>query len=270
MFHHFPDELNGTLDYLVRSTDFEYKESSVASFIASITQAGYTQQADGTYFKKTLPKLEFKYTDVQVDETVQEIDPESLKNLPYGVDGARYQWVDLDSEGLTGILTEQADAWYYKRNLGNGTFGSIQQVIPKPSLTALSGGRQQLLDLAGEGHLDLVQYDGPMAGFHERNSDGGWERFTRFKSIPNVNAKDQNLRFVDVTGDGHPDILISEETVFTWYELRRQGRLCACNALSQELGRRERSQTRLFRLHPVDLPCRHGWRWSLGYRPHPL
>jgi RHS repeat-associated protein len=221
MFHHFPDELNGTMDYLVRSTDFEYKESAVASFIASVTQAGYTQQQDGTYFKKTLPKLEFKYTAVRVDETVHEIDPESIKNLPYGVDGIRYQWVDLDSEGLTGVLTEQADAWYYKRNLGNGTFGSLEQVAPKPSLAALSGGRQQLLDLAGEGHLDLVQYDGPMAGFHERTSDGGgWGKFTPFKAVPNVSTKDPNLRFVDITGDGHPDILISEDTVFTWYESR--------------------------------------------------
>lgn len=218
MFHHFPDELNGTKDYLVRSTDFEYKEGSVASFIASITQAGYAQQPDGTYFRKTLPKLEFRYTDVQVDTTVHDVDPESLKNLPYGVDATRYRWVDLESEGLTGILTEQADNWYYKRNLGDGTFGPLEQVAPKPSLAALSGGAQQLLDLAGEGRLDLVQYDGPLAGFHERTSEGSWEQFTRFRSLPNINTKDPNLRFVDVTGNGHPDILISEDTVFTWHE----------------------------------------------------
>ena len=71
----FPDELNGTVDYLVRSTDFQYKEGGLHPLSRRITQAGYTQQADGTYFKKTLPKLEFKYTDVHVDETVQEIDP---------------------------------------------------------------------------------------------------------------------------------------------------------------------------------------------------
>jgi RHS repeat-associated protein len=220
MFHHFPDELNGTVDYLVRSTDFEYKESAVASFIAAVTQAGYTHQQDGSYLKKALPKLEFKYTEVRVDETVYEIDPESIKNLPYGVDGIRYQWVDLDSEGLTGVLTEQADAWYYKRNLGNGTFGALEQITLKPSLAALSGGRQQLLDLAGEGRLDLVQYEGPLAGFHERTADGGWDRFSPFKAVPNVSTKDPNVRFVDITGDGRPDILISEDTVFTWYESR--------------------------------------------------
>jgi hypothetical protein len=67
-------------------------------------------------------------------------------------------------------------------------------------------------------HLDLVQYDGPMAGFHERTPAGGWAGFTRFKSVPNINTKEPNLRFVDVTSDSHPDILISEDTVFTWYE----------------------------------------------------
>jgi Salmonella virulence plasmid 65kDa B protein/Insecticide toxin TcdB middle/C-terminal region/Insecticide toxin TcdB middle/N-terminal region len=218
MFHHFPDELNSTADYLVRSTDLAYRETPVASFVTSVTQAGYAQQADGTYLKRALPKLEFQYTDVQVDETVRDVDPQSLKNLPYGVDGARYRWVDLDSEGLTGVLTEQAEAWYYKRNLGDGTFGPLERITPMASLAALGGGRQQLVDLAGEGHLDLVQYDGPMAGFYRRRSDGGWGDFTPFKSTPKINTKDPDLRFIDITGDGFPDILISEDTVFTWYE----------------------------------------------------
>ena len=217
MFHHFSEEL-GTPDYLVRSTEFEYEQTPVASFIASVTQSGYARQPDGTYLKKSLPKLEFQYTQAQVNETVRDIDSESIRNLPYGADGTRYQWTDLDSEGLTGVLTEQSDSWYYKRNLGNGSFGSIERVASKPTFAALSGGRQQLLDLAGEGHLDLVQFDGPMAGFHTRTADGNWTRFTRFKSLPNINTRDPNLRFVDITGDGFPDILISEDTVFSWYE----------------------------------------------------
>jgi RHS repeat-associated protein len=227
MFHHFPDELNGTDDYLVRSTDFAYKESTVASFIASITQAGYAQQPDGSYFRKALPKLEFKYTEVRVDETIREVDPE---NLPQGVDGATFQWVDLDSEGLTGILSEQADAWYYKRNLGNGTFGPVELVARKPSIAELSGRQQQLSDIAGEGRLSLVQYDGPTAGFQERRSDGGWDGYTPFRSHPNINTKDPNLRFLDVTGNGHSDILISEDVVFTWYEsLAKDGFAPGCS-----------------------------------------
>jgi Salmonella virulence plasmid 65kDa B protein/Insecticide toxin TcdB middle/C-terminal region/Insecticide toxin TcdB middle/N-terminal region len=218
MFHHFPQELAGAVDYLVRSTDLEYNEGPVASFVASITQAGYTRQPDGTYFRKALPKLEFQYTEVKVDETVHQIDPQSVENLLSGVDGVRYQWVDLDSEGLTGLLTEQTGAWYYKRNLGGGTFGPLEYVARRPSVADLSGGRQQFLDLAGEGHLDLVQHDRPIAGFYERRSGGHWKPFKPFKSTPAVNFRNPNLRFVDVTGDGFADILISEDAVFTWYE----------------------------------------------------
>ena len=37
---------------------------------------------------------------------------------------SNYQWVDLDGEGVSGILTEQAGAWFYKPNLGEGRFGT--------------------------------------------------------------------------------------------------------------------------------------------------
>lgn len=222
MFHHFPDELGGVADYLVRSTDFEYTESPIASFITSATQSGYVRKPDGTYLNKSLPKLAFKYTAVRVDETVHEIDQDSIQNLPYGLDGTHYQWVDLDSEGLSGVLTEQAETWFYKRNLGNGTFGHVERIAVKPSLAALSGGQQQLLDLAGDGQLDLVEFDLPTPGFYERTPDGDWDVFTPFKSRPNVTSKDPNLRFVDLTGDGHADILISEHTVFTWYPSRAE------------------------------------------------
>jgi len=40
MFHHFPDKLE-TESYLVRSTDFSYKEDTTASFITKIVQSGY-------------------------------------------------------------------------------------------------------------------------------------------------------------------------------------------------------------------------------------
>jgi hypothetical protein len=124
MFHHFPNELDGIADYLVRSTEFTYDQSPIVSFITSVTQSGYKYYKDkGKYLKKSLPPLEFNYSKAIIQGEVQEIDRESLKNLPNGLDGSRYQWVDLDGEGISGILTEQADAWFYKPNRGNGKFG---------------------------------------------------------------------------------------------------------------------------------------------------
>jgi hypothetical protein len=58
MFHHFPEEL-GIDDCLVRSTDFTYSESPIASFITSVTQSGYVRKPEGEqpdrYLKKSLP-----------------------------------------------------------------------------------------------------------------------------------------------------------------------------------------------------------------------
>src|SRR5437660_4979957 len=156
LFHHFPDEATGR-DCLVRSTDVSYHQSPVASFMRSITQSGYRRCEERTYQKKSLPSLELSYSQVQIDETIRTIDPQNVENLPYGVDGSHYQWLDLDGEGLAGILTEQAGTWFYKRNGGNATFLPTQALLAQPSLANLGGGRQQLLDFAGDGRSSLAR-----------------------------------------------------------------------------------------------------------------
>src|SRR5262249_29997469 len=40
---------------------------------------------------------------------------------------------------------------------------------------------------------------------------------TLFSNRPNIDWSDPNLRFVDLTGDGHADVLITEHEVFTYY-----------------------------------------------------
>jgi len=244
MFHRFPEL--GDEPCLVRSTELDYTDldyshpltieaelahqgsTRFASFIRSVTQSGFVRDATqailerngvnyATYLTKSLPPLEFEYSKASIEEEIHELDAESLENLPIGLDGTSYQLVDLDGEGVSGILTEQADAWFYKPNLGEGHFGPLQTVTAKPSLAALTSGRQQLLDLAGDGQLDLVAFAGPTPGFYGRTPDEDWEPFQAFRSLPNLPWDDPNLRFVDLDGDGHADILITEQDVFTWY-----------------------------------------------------
>jgi hypothetical protein len=236
MFHHFTQEL-GTGDCLVRSTEFTYAESPIASFIRSVTQSGYVRQPaqnqSNRYLKKSLPPLEFEYSQVPgpeelVQQPIREVGAESLENLPAGLDGASYQWMDLDGEGASGILTEQADGWYYKRNLSANNqvreddqertiarFGPVEVVASRPAI-GLAGGAQ-FLDLAGDGQVDLVQMEGSVPGFYERTDDAGWEPFRPFVSRPDLDTRDPDLKFVDLNSDGHADILITEGDALIWH-----------------------------------------------------
>ncbi len=219
MFHHFPPDRLDVADYLVRALNIAYRETPVASFVREIIQAGYVLK-DGTYVRKAMPPLEFAYSEATLTDAVETLDPVSLENLPAGLDGARYQWVDLDGEGIAGILCRLDDAWYYKHNLGGGRFGGIEPVASRPSTAGAGSGRQQWMDLAGGGHLDLVQFAGPVSGFFERTADPGWEPFTPFAVLPAIPWDNPNLQFTDLTGDGLGDVLIAEGERLTWYPSR--------------------------------------------------
>ena len=253
MFHHFPEEAEVGLDCLVRSTDLTYSyeldpshaDNPIFSFLLSATQNGYRRAPAGGYLRRSLPAVEFEYSRPIVSGEVRDLDPLSLENLPVGLDGALYQWVDLDGEGLSGIMCQQAGAYYYKPNLSPvaastaGTapsaveFGPTRCVAQQPSLAGKA--RQQWLDLAGDGQLDLVCLDGPTPGFSERSDDDGWAGFKPFDSLPRLDWADGNLRFVDLTGDGHADVLITEDDAFCWYASLAEAGFAPAERLQQAL-----------------------------------
>lgn len=235
MFHHFAGEAGVGRDCLVRSTDFTYSDDAdpadarnpVYSFLRSVSQTGY-RRADASYDRRSLPPVEFVYTEAVVQDEVEEVDPQDLENLPIGLDGRGYRWTDLHGEGVPGILAEQADAWFYKRNVspvpekradGNESAGAhfapVEIVMVKPNAT-LSGGAE-IMDLAGDGRSDVVIMDSPTPGLFEHDEAEGWHPFRPFSSRLVRDLRDPNLRFVDLDGDGRADILITHDDSLVWH-----------------------------------------------------
>ena len=85
-----------------------------------------------------------------------------------------------------------------------------------PSRSDFSAG-QQLLDLSGGGRLDVVAFSDPDPGFYKRTHDAGFEPFKRFALLPQIDWSDPSVKFVDMTGDGLTDILITEDGLFTFH-----------------------------------------------------
>jgi RHS repeat-associated protein len=242
MLHHIPDEpaapdRSAQPGYrgVVRSTEFVYDDEldtslvtkPIYSFLKHVTQTGW-YQADGSATRRSLPPVEFEYTEPIVQQIVEEVDRGSLENLPIGLDERSYRWTDLHGEGISGILTEQAGAWYYKRNLspiptklpdGSETvkakLAPLEKVALKPNVPLSSGAT--FMDLAGDGQPDVVVIEGPTPGLYEHDEAEGWQPFRPFTSRLNRDLHDPNLKFVDLDGDGHADVLITEDDAFVWH-----------------------------------------------------
>jgi RHS repeat-associated protein len=231
LFHHFPDEAHVGKNCVVLSLDLTYHAtnkacptesrlgSSIASFITSITQTHYERNGS-TYSKKPYPPLEFTYTIAELSCESHDIDPTSLEDLPAGLEDLAFEFLDLDGEGISGILARVDDEIYHKPNLGDARFGPMKRLDFQPSLYSTPNKNQQWLDIVGDGHKSLVEFDGTYPGFYKRDSgyEPGWENFKPFLSLPiGVNWEDPNVTLIDVSGTGLADILIVNDQAFAYH-----------------------------------------------------
>lgn len=226
MFHNFAEL--GAQPTLVHSLDLTYTSSSTGadqfselSYLTSVTKTGF-KVIGGVLTSNSFPPMEFKYQLLKWNKKIRNMRKADLVHAPVGISG-NYKWVDLWYEGISGILTEQADGLYYKSNLGQRDDGSgpefteAMKVSPKPSLNGHATGVLQLTDLDADGKKQVVVSNNGMKGYFEIESEGKWCDYRSMPYTHNVDTGNPNLKFIDLNGDGRPDLLISEENIFTWY-----------------------------------------------------
>ncbi|MDR2971032.1 MAG: hypothetical protein LBU83_03790 [Bacteroidales bacterium] len=174
--------------------------------------------------EETFPPLEFTYTEGVPATSFKEVSG----IIPGGIDGQNNEWADLYSEGISGILNMRNDAWYFKPNHGDKkyvnpdaesapSFGGIKSEVPKPNVVRDAKTSFRLNDIDSDGFPELVVQGKGLNGFFSRLPDGKWLNFRNFNKFPNIDLDDANIRFMDVTGDGLADIVISKGDYFDIY-----------------------------------------------------
>jgi len=227
MFHNFP-ELDAN-PVMVKSLDLTYEYFNFqpvtdpdalafaeADFITSVTENGWYGNQESGYSVSGFPPLTFNYQVPVWNTDVQTVSPENRVNIPVGL-SSPYLFTDLYNEGISGILSEQSEGWYYNSNLGGGVFTPARLAAQKPSFAGLYNGSLSLQNLTGDGRKFIVSANSPNLGYFELTDEQEWLSFMPFEQYPVVDIKDPNIKFIDLNGDGMPDIVLSEENVFTWY-----------------------------------------------------
>lgn len=226
LFHEIPEAL-GAPARLAKSTELTYDATPVVTYLTAVRGVGYAWDANNVVTTDYTPTLRLDYTRVgELATTVSFVAPSSLAQAPAGIDGQSYQFVDLDGEGISGILSATAGpapALNYKRNLGNGAFAAAETLPVQPAHLAVAGD-VQLVSLNSDGRLDVATLNGPTPGFYERTRDFAWKPFTAFASVPRIDWKARGVHLLDIDGDGLTDVLLARDDVFVWYpSLARDG-----------------------------------------------
>lgn len=267
MFHHFPKE-TGVLESLVSSTELTYNETEHGTFLSRYVMKGHTLVQPGSemgYLSESLPPWTFEYTTTpkpsQLKATQAKI--ANLLSIP-GLGASVSEWLDLDGEGIPGLLTRLGDnTMCYQRNLGNAefdpdtTFQSPQALAQQPALQMTRGGRFD--DLDKNGHLGFVAVDahGRPQGYWERGDADSWSEYSDFPQTPTGDAQSDVAVSIDLTGDGHADVLRSygESGELIWQQnLGKQGFSGSQGSFSFSTSNPPRlSQTPIAQTHVADM-----------------
>jgi hypothetical protein len=225
MLHHFAEEAGVGRDCLVRSLHLRYSELDggdserghrLGAQLASLTLGGHRREG-AAYATREFPPIELEYS-VAGEASLGEIRTEAGELY---VDGLTSRWVDLDGEGIPGVATVQGGQWHYAPNLGGGRLATPHPVAAMPN-TALH--LDQLTDLDGDGRSDLLLAEQHAVSRYERDDEGAWGTRRTLSGAPNTAWRDPNLTWVDLTGDGHSDLLRTEGENLTWWRsLRSEG-----------------------------------------------
>jgi len=207
MFHDFgPDLGDGPSPRLVRAVELEHDD---ASRVVRLRQVGF-RWGQGAYNTAALPPLDLGYSDPVL--AIQ------LRSVPGSVSGATAtSFVDLEGDGMPGLLTATPGGWWFERAAGDGTY-EPGRVVPELPPSGGSG-PDGLVDVDGSGRLACVSDSDALAGSSIRGPDGRWDRLRPVRGRAAA-AKARATGTFDLDGDGLADRVSRAPEAVEWTQGR--------------------------------------------------
>lgn len=188
---------------LVSRLLLDYVESPSVTTLKTLRQAGY--ESDGT--PCMLPPLEFGWQSFTPPESPDWVLRDDLGKMNLL---QPYQLVDLNGEGLAGVLYQDSGAWRYRapvRQAGDDPDAvTWEKPAPLPSIPALRDAGV-LTDLNGDGRLEWVVTAPGVAGHYDRTTERELLHFTPLSALP-VEYAHPRAQLADILGAGLSDMVL--------------------------------------------------------------
>lgn len=203
----FPDEpdVGRCLSQVMALT---HEETPYFSIPKTFQQIGWRKLKNGTLVSEARPAVSLSFNNFNPEDSqTQQLRVDGLPPFQ-GLPGrGQYQFVDLYGDGIPGVLFNSASTIIYWRALGDGRYQPPVCPAAFPIDRALEDGACALMDVDGNGRLDLVVRDTRRSGFYRNNNDGTWETFIPFVSAPpEISAP--GMQTTDLDGNGRQDLMI--------------------------------------------------------------
>ena len=232
MFHRITalsgEEKENATPQLVSCLRLQYNETSSVTTLKSAQQMAY--EPDGTV--RSLPPLTFDWQGFTPPEAGA-ADWQQRNDLVKMPLRQPYQLVDLNGEGIAGILYQDGGAWWYRAPVRQGGDDSDavtwEKAMPLPSIPALREGGI-LADLNGDGYLEWIVTAQGTSGCYERSPEREWRHFTPLSALPVEYAHPRAL-LADITGAGLADLTLIGPKSVRFYAGVGDGWVKARNAL---------------------------------------
>ncbi|HEX9766310.1 MAG TPA: toxin TcdB middle/N-terminal domain-containing protein [Nitriliruptorales bacterium] len=201
-----------------RRLDLAYEDCphTGTSMLASVTSVGIAE--DGS--QVALPPVRLGYSRFVPERRLVPMRSAVGHPPPRPVSDATFDLVDLDGDGLPGVLELSSTARRYWPNLGDGSWGPPRTLRDVPLPATLDRAGVAVADADGDASVDLLVLDERPVGYY-RGAAGGFAEHVVVQDGPAVDLRDRRLRLVDLDGNGIADLLRS--TGDAWYAVINRG-----------------------------------------------